>query len=518
MTSLSKEAAQRIVDVWPEASSLADAIRLAGLKAKDPRTHHRYRRLTERITGVKLETHNAVNSTYDDIECPSTLDMSAARKGRDFVITSHTNNSQLEQDFISTLELFLEDKKGQLLVVPVRYKNPSLMQSNQDYHWDKRIYPYALLKDLNLGRKLVIKAHRIVATAINPLQGLQALSGEKSAIYGHPQLALEPVGTPKNERPKIMHTTGSCNKPMYSATGAGGKANFHHSVSALYVQLVTIKGVPEFHVIQLNWDGKGFYYYDEYWTPEGVTKGHKAAAMVHGDIHAINECPIVTKCKHQVQELVNPRVNVFHDLHDHKIGSHHATLRERIEQALAGQISVEDEVRLSIDYVNRLGGAENWIIGSNHNDHLDKWLWSYKEDKDPYNAQFAAWLKYKVINSDKGALQVCFDEFGCDKNYEFKDRNQACTIKNIDLSQHGDVGVNGSRGSDAAYAKTLRKMIKGHSHTATINKGCYSVGVSGDIQKFSYASGYSTWSNSDVLIYANGKRAIITYWNGKFRR
>ncbi len=518
MGQISEDTAKKIAEVWPYSTSLKSAIRSAGLSTKDPRNMNRYRRQSEDILGIKLEPHNAINSTYDDIECPSSLNLSEARKKRDFVVTSHTNNSPLVTEFLITLEKFAKHKKGQLLVVPVRYKNPSVMSSNDDYEWDKRIYPYALLKDINLGKKLVIKAHRITATAANPLQGKQALSGEKSAIYGHPQLALECVGTPKNERPKTMHTTGSCNTARYSATDAGGKAQFHHSVSALYIQLVTINSKPEFHQIQLNWDGEGFYYFDEYWTAEGMTSGHAASAIVHGDIHAEKESKQVTKSKLNLLSIINPEISVFHDLHDHEVGSHHATIRERVEQARSGKFSVKKEVKKSIDYIERLGTKENWIVGANHNDHLDKWLWSYNEKYDPYNSKFAAWLKYKLIDTDNSALQVCFDEFGCKKAYKFLDRNSAHLIHDIDVGQHGDIGVNGARGSDAGYAKTCRKMIKNHSHTIAIKQGCYSGGVSGDIKLFLYAIGLGTWSNSDVIIYANGKRAIVTHWKGKFRR
>lgn len=502
--------AMNLADVWPDASSLKDACAKAGSKTTDPRYMHRLRREAEELTGLTLHPHNAENSTHQEIECPSTLDLKAARKCRDFVITSLTNDSPLIKPFLYSLKKFAESRKGQLLVVPVRYRNNDAMHDTKGYQWDKEIYPYALTKDLNLGKNLVISAHRMRATTINPLSGKQALSGEKSAIYGHPQIALQNVGTPKNEQPKAMMTTGSCNRAQYSSSDAGGKANFYHTVCALYVKLVGDK----FHYIQLGWDGSGFYYLNEYWTEDGLIDDECSASIAHGDSHVWYEMPEVTKSKLRVKSRLKPINQYWHDLHDHHIGSHHSTLRERVEQALNGDVSVEKEVRMSIDYLERLGkGTKNYIVGSNHNDHLDKWWQNYDPKKDPYNMVFHGWLTSKMIGTDKCALQTCFDNWGCDVDYEFISRNKRHSQNGIDMSQHGDLGVNGSRGSIVSFAKTLLKSFIFHNHSCGIDKGCWQGGTS--TLSPSYANGYGTWTVTDGIVYPNGKRALIHHVNGK---
>lgn len=500
----------KLAQVWNDSKSLRDACKKAGYKTSDYRNMLRYRRASEELTGETLEPHNEKNSTHKFIECPSDLDLKQARKCKDFVITSVTNNSPLVKPFLESLRLFAESRKGQLLVVPVRYQNKDMMDSDEPYSWDEKIYRYALTKDLNIGSNLVISAHRMRATTINPLSGKQALSGEKSAIYGHPQLAMELVGTPKNETPKVMMTTGSCNHAQYSASDAGGKANFYHTVYAVYVKKVG----KNFHYTQLGWDGGGFYYLNEYWTDQGMIDQGCQASIAHGDSHVWYEMPKITNSKLRLIEKVNPVRQYFHDLHDHHIGSHHSTLRERAEQALNGDVSVEKEVRMSIDYLERIGsGTENYIVGSNHNDHLDQWWDKFKATKDPYNIKFHGWLSSVMLGSKKSALECCFDEWGCSVHYDFIDRNSRHSEKGIDMSQHGDKGTNGSRGSAKGFAKTTLKSFIGHSHTPCIEKGCWQLGTSTD--GMSYANGYSTWMLTDGLIYPNGKRALISHINGK---
>ena len=503
--------AQKLVDVWHTCKTQAEAVKKAGYKTKDARQQSRLRRQAEELTGTTLPPLNPEQSTFWDIQCPSTLDLKQARKKKDFVVTSCTSDSKLIEPFLEALRLFSEHRNGQLVVVPVRYANPNGVKKKNHHSWPDQITPYALTKDLHLGPNLVISSHRLGATAVNPLAGKQALSGKKSAIYGHPQLAMELVGTPKDMLPKIMMTTGSCNRPKYSATDAGGKANFYHTIYALYVKMVGKK----FYHIQLGWDGQGFCYGNEYWTEKGLSKEPATANILHGDSHSWYEIAQITQAKHRLKELVRPTVQVFQDLHDHHIGSHHATLRERVEQALRGEVFIEDEVRLSIDYIERMGAdTENWIVGSNHNDHLDKWHNSYKPEKDPANAKFHGWLSSHMYGTDKCALQVCFDEWGCEADYSFLDRDSVANIGgDVDASQHGDVGVNGARGSAKGFSKTTMKTWIFHSHTPRIEKGCWQGGTSTDLM--TYAKGYSTWFITDGLSYDNGKRALVNYIEGK---
>ena len=53
-------------------------------------------------------------------------------------------------------------------------------------------------------------------------------------------------------------------------------------------------------------------------------------------------------------------------------------------------------------------------------------------------------------------------------------------------------------------------------HTAGIIDGVYTAGVSGKLD-MEYNKGPSSWSHSHVVTYPNGKRAIITVKNGKWK-
>lgn len=510
--NLSEKKAHRLVAVWKDASSLKEAVDLAGLSNKDERNNRRYRRLAEQITGQELPPHNPKFSTHTDIQCPSTLDLDKAKNNSSFIVTSCCNNSKLEIEFLQALENFVEHNAGcQLLIVPVRYKNLSAMEHNEGYEWPSQIYKYALLEDLHLNDSLVVSGLRLQATAVNPLSGLHANSGVKSAIYGHPQLAMELVPTPKSELPKMMHTTGALNKPSYSSTKAGGKATFHHSISAVYVKIVGDK----FYPIQLCWDGQGFYYLDEYWTKYGVTSDNSCSAIVLKDLHEKHADDYITQATENLKKKVNPTTLIWHDIYDHYSQSYHHDLMTRIKIARDHDHLVGDEVRSCISFIQRYGeGYKNVIVESNHHDHLDKWVCEYNPKHDPHNAEFYSQVFNQMINSETSALQSSFDHYaGDDVDYEFISPNEPYWIESIDVSQHGHRGTNGTKGTPRGFARTHHKTVIGDKHTPQIEKGCWTVGVwNTDLE---YAKGLSSWLSADCIIYKNGKRALVFYIDDK---
>ncbi len=78
------------------------------------------------------------------------------------------------------------------------------------------------------------------------------------------------------------------------------------------------------------------------------------------------------------------------------------------------------------------------------------------------------------------------------------------------------MGPNGARGNIKAFAKMGRKCIIGHGHGAGQHEGAMQVGVMGNLD-MGYNVGPSNWSHTYALVYPNGKRTLVTIWNGKDR-
>lgn len=499
---------RKLESVWPESNSAKDAFKRAGIKYDESNARSVIRQ--GRKEGYELPTINPKHATPTHINCPSTLDIKRARAAKNLVVTSATNNAPIIEPFLEALKLFAKKRNAELIVKPVNYKNLSAMRTTDDYEWPHQITPYALQSDLLLGPKLQISSVNIQATAVNPLSGMEPIGGLRSCIYGHPQLAMKVVAAPTIELPKIMHTTGSISRPRYSDTKEGRKAHFHHTNSAVFIQRKGSKWIP--HV--LSWDGYGFYYYDEYWNEQGLNdNGNKAAGIVFGDSHVYWENEDVTKLRYKLCKELDPYIRVFHDVLDFRYQNHHNTLIEKIRLASKGEYLVQEEIESCAEYLNDHAGPENWIVRSNHHDAVGKWLNRFRPDHDPHNAPYYFKLMDKVCAGMSG-FQAAIEDLLKGK-WRFVSGNDKALIQGIDVSNHGDKGINGARGSKVSFAKTSRKSITGHDHTPTIEKGAWGVGCGTTVS--SYREGLSTWMMADIIIYPNGKRALIFYDNGEYK-
>jgi hypothetical protein len=81
---------------------------------------------------------------------------------------------------------------------------------------------------------------------------------------------------------------------------------------------------------------------------------------------------------------------------------------------------------------------------------------------------------------------------------------------------HGDKGANGARGNLKSFARSGRKCIVADSHTAGLFEGAMQVGVMGSLDQ-GYNVGLSSWSHTNAIVYENGKRALLTICNGRWK-
>ena len=169
-----------------------------------------------------------------------------------YVITAAVNATPVHAGFWSALKRYSRATGARLVVVPLRYKNPTSKwtaeQDNDDW-WAPEVVPHLYSQRVPLHPALTLLADiRTQPTAANPLGGMDALTGGASGIIAHPKLALATVPTPQSKLPKIMTTTGACTVQSYTPTVAGAKGEFHHTFGAVVVEL----SEGRFHIRHIN--------------------------------------------------------------------------------------------------------------------------------------------------------------------------------------------------------------------------------------------------------------------------
>ena len=435
-----------------------------------------------------------------------------------FIITSLTNNSTKHGKGIESLLAYANSLKAPFLIIPNHYKNKDkFTKSNKlSKKFSAGLEQYFIDQNIYIGGGIEIRGDiSIEAPAVHPLQGKGAIGGARTTIYGHPQLAMQPVGTPGGMLPKRMWATGSINRAEYSRSDRGAKAHFHHVIGALIVE---VAGNNAF-IRPLIIDSKGgFYDLDRRVDGDKITKGHKWLAMVTGDEHEIFMAKNVRKVtygKGGLAEKFKPKYIVRHDIIDGYAGSHHHEKMPLVQfkKHHTGMNNYRTELDRVVKHLNESTpkGCQNLIVESNHHYHIDQWLSRVDANKDHVNAllicELQAMVRESVLSGGTGQALPLYVMPRVNVPTEFLSINAPRMIKEYDVAQHSHVGVNGSRGSAKGFTNTVYKKIVGHGHGACIDKGVIQAGTS--TGRLEYEKGYGTHSNTHAGLYPNGKPFLI---------
>ena len=457
---------------------------------------------------------------------------STVMTGQRFVITSIQNNTEINTEFYESLLTYCKKNDAELVVIPTlhqesQYAPPMRVQWALD---DSEL----LFDKVTLNGVInILSTIKINAAAENPLGGLDALSKGKTLIVPHNQLQMRSLPVLRGEHPVIMTTTGTISKPNYIKSKSGEKATFNHSYSAILVDFDD----DIYHLRVLNADDTGgFYDIDGYYFGKEFKKLEGVEAIITGDEHVIVTSPEVSQATYydpddSMVNVLKPKVIVRHDVLDCFTVSHHHRKDNFLQYSkyINNLNKIEEELDLTLDYIWKTTPKlayppKNVIVSSNHHDHLKRWLNETDPKIEPWNAKIFHKLTYLMLEEiEKKSGIYSPDPFIIYANQkypgliDFVDRNVPYKIKGIELSNHGDIGANGSRGSLTQFAKYADKVVVGHSHTPGINKGAYSVGCSTP-KTLEYTNGPSSWMNTHCIIYSNGKRQLINIIRGKWKK
>ena len=458
----------------------------------------------------------------------------AIKNAKTWVVTAAQNNTETNQEFLSALVGFCKRNKAELIVRPLRYKNPTNALTPEAGYpegmwWDDVLTPYLLDAELEL-KDVVIPDVRIAATSGNPLSGLDSRSGAKHGVYAATQLQMRTVPTPQQKLPKILYATGAVTVANYSTTKSGNLAEFNHNNSAVIIEECERTGNTFLRAI--SWDGECFFDIDRVYFADRNEKAPRWEALIPGDEHAWFHDPEVRAAtydnKNSMTKVGKPHVIVRHDLLDCYSVSHHhmGNTLTRTNKDVHGLGNLETELNDTIQFLNETTpkGVQNLIVSSNHNDHLTQWLAMGEKAVTSENALLYHKLMAALLESAEKTPTgvkfanpfVVYSEGKIKVQAEFLGGDDCYMIKGIDVGMHGHRGPNGARGSARNLANIGVKSVIGHSHSPNIFRGVHQIGTSSRLN-LEYASGPSSWLHCHAVIHANGKRQLLPIIGGDWR-
>ena len=456
----------------------------------------------------------------EDIFVPPT----AVPKAEKYLVTWAQSNTDVHKPTLKVLLRYCQDTGAQLVVIPGDVRSTEQRIAT----WASELHPYICAGRVPVGEHCKVYGDiNLRPTAVTPLSGFEVFAGHASAVFGHPKIQLKTVAS-GDRQARIFTTTGAVTVPNYTNTKAGAKALPHH----VYGGLVLEKDGELFHARHLLVDDKGAAYdLGRKYTARGPSKAPAAEALILGDWHGAKiEEEHVVPVREIVAE-VRPKRLILHDVLDCDPRNHHRIrdLFDRIRRTHSRGIlndldSVRAEVWKTVGQLCDLAKMvpEIYIVRSNHDEALERWLNEADPHKDPYNAPFyfetwAAKAKAAVRAEPFNAFEYWFRQWaGAFTNVNFLGRDEPLIVKGVALHFHGDKGTNGSRGSLLQYSKLGVKSVIGHSHTPGIKDGAMQVGVTAGLDH-GYNLTPSSWLNSHAILYNNGKRALINVIDGRWR-
>lgn len=458
-------------------------------------------------------------------------------KGRRFVFTSAQNNTFVHPDFWANLLAFCKHRDAQLVIGKFRYNKSGFQnataEGDDELWYDPELAPYFVPESLALETGTVWCGELdILPTAATPLSGLETYTRTATGIVPHAKVQMQSIPTMKGAPNKFMYTTGTVTQRNYIQRKAGQKAEFHHVFGALYVE-IDDEGA-EFRR-QLIADSTGtFYDLTDKFSNGNVHTGCRVEAINWGDMHVEAIDPRVALYGwgplNSMLNQLQPYHQFVHDLTDFKARNHHNIKNPHFlaEMHYNNTDSVRDGMKKSADLLAQL--QRDWcttvVVESNHDQAFRRWLAEANITSDPVNALYYHEANAEIFKGLANGYSVHIFEWAVRRenptldNTVFLNEDDSyiiCGAENgIECGMHGHRGPNGARGSPNGFRRLGRKCNTGHSHSAGIIDGVYTAGISCQ-SALGYNAGPSSWSQSHIVTYPNGKRTIITMQNGKWR-
>jgi hypothetical protein len=469
-----------------------------------------------------------------------TVALPAKGKVKRYILTSAQNNTYVHEACWNNLLALAVHYKAEIFVGTYSYnqnaygklavKQGTKKVADKELWFDPRLTPHIRDSRVELGHGLVWCGEmNIIPTADNPLEGLQTYSGRKSAVFPHSKIAMVSVATMQGEGVKLNYTTGTVTLRNYIQKKAGLKAEHHHSYGAAIVE---VDSNGNWWVRQLEQGDDGAIYDLNYKAENGVvTTGNAVEAITWGDIHATILDPTVEKLsvgKGGMLDTLRPKYQFIHDLLEGVSVNHHAAKspHDKFKAFLRGYDVVTKELQDTSKVMHRYhrDSVRMIVVDSNHDNWVQRWLREHDYRTDPRNALLFLEAQLEVFRQIEGQndkfhlVEWAMRKFGCPESVKFLRADESFTIcnKQIECGMHGHLGPNGARGTPANLKNVGRKAITGHTHSAGIFNGLYVAGTSTTL-RWDYAKGVSSWSQSHVVTYPNGKRSIVTLYAQKWR-
>ena len=427
-----------------------------------------------------------------------------------YLFTWAQNATPVHLPFLDNIRAYADFLDAEIHVIPGRYRNPSLYYGQEQVEsnewWDDELAEYLNSnRDFVHNNVLYAVDVKIQPTAKNALRGFESLAGGKTAIFGHPRIQLQSMPSLPGHQGSVHMSTGACTLRNYSDTKAGKKAEHHHMFGFVILEIVDDE---HYHIRQVSAAVDGSFT-DLFFHVSGseVSQIDSSKGFVMGDIHLRHAEVGVINSTLRYFDYVKPSNVVMHDIFDGESVNHHIKdnpfeLHHLME---SGADRMADEYAEVVSFLEAFTEYNPVLVYSNHCEWIDRYLARGDWKKDLPNAKtYLLWASLMLEHRpEEGMLHFLLDrDFG--NRIQCLGPDQSYKIGPWEVSTHGHLGINGSRGSMTSFRKFNTKVIFGHFHSCARYEGAVQVGTYTK-KRLGYTKGPSNWSNCGAVIHNDDK-------------
>jgi len=444
-----------------------------------------------------------------------------------FFITTYVSGQPLNQGFYDSIQQFCKNNNAcpLYMVSNKKYEDIDANFINENIVFTPELYdPQQIInQEIKLNSNIHLSTIPISAKQICTVTGLDRLCvRDGTMIVAAPKQFLKYSSLQKNKPARAVMSTGAITNPVYDSDRFYQKrtdyiAHADHQIGGIIVEIEDDK---YYHFRQVRADADGSFYdlHTKYMPTE--TKEVYPDAFVMGDLHSSGKDQSVFDTWLECIKTLKPKQVVLHDVCDSNSISHHHKdkLITQAIQANEGRHVLENEIKILVNDLNRVSELvqEVYIVKSNHDEHLNRYLEDGRYVQDKVNYAFAAKLVDVMMRGEdplKYACELCGLKA---TNIKWLSRKDDHHIGETQLGWHGDLGANGGRSGLNTIEIAFPNSVIAHSHSPKIWRSVYVVGTTSKLD-MGYNVGLSSWMHTSCIVHRNGARQLINCFDKKWR-
>ena len=466
------------------------------------------------------------------IESPHYIDKlnDIVKNNSKFLITTAITGCRVEEEFLESMKIYCKCNDAKLLVLVAsdpahNYFNPGAKYGTIDKSLiDDDIS--IVVSDVALNSNVHLSTVKLGAKHMDPATSMERIAANSNTfIFASPKQRLKPVAVSAEKLPHFVMTSGAITMSDYSSANyMSGRTAFiadnDHIMGAVIMEIQDDK-IFHFRQVQRSPDSPSFADLGIRYNPTSYVK-ENPWGLIMGDWHSGSTDPIAKMVWEEVLSVTKPTNLVMHDTFDgfsinHHIENDMVVKAMRVKQGRSNLYNEIVGVAKDLDHMRGLIPGNLYVVKSNHDEVLIKYLKRGKFIKDHENAEYAADL-FKVAVRKQDPLQFAVEEIDPHMdNVIWLQRKDSLKVAGVELAMHGDKGPKGAKGTINNLEKTVTNLVKGHSHEPEILRGAFQVGTSSLLQLEYNEGDPSAWMHTSCLIYEDGTKQLINSIYGDWR-